>query len=84
MMLYYCIKNLQKQRAQIFTATTDFIETVKALYSDIHYNSKILYNINSICTNVPIKLKFKFITTEIQFSLKLFGDKQCRCKEGWL
>ena len=21
---------------------------------------------------------------EIQFNVKLFGDKQCRCKEGWL
>ena len=56
--------------------------TVKTLYSDILYNSKILYNVNCICTNVPVKLEFEFVTTEIQFNVKLFGDKQCRCKEG--
>ena len=29
-------------------------DTVKTLYNDIHYSSKILYNVNSIYTNVPI------------------------------
>ena len=57
---------------------------MKTLYSDILYNSKILYNVDCICTNVPIKLKFEFITTEIQLNVKLFKDKQCRCKEGGL
>ena len=33
-----------------------------------------IYNINVICTNVPVQLKFEFITTEIQFNDKLFGD----------
>ena len=28
--------------------------TVKTLYSDILYNSKILYNVHCICTNVPV------------------------------
>ena len=55
--------------------------TVKTLCSDILYKSKILYNVNCICTNAPIKLQFEFITTEIQFNVKLFEDKQCRCKE---
>ena len=58
-----------------------FINTVKTLYSDILYNSTILYNVNCICTNVPVKLKFEFITTEIQSNVKLCLDKQCRCKE---
>ena len=26
----------------------------------------------------------EFITTEIQINVKLFGDKCCLCKEGWL
>ena len=56
--------------------------TVKTLYSDILYNSKILYNVNCICTNVPVQFEFEFFTTEIQFNVKLFGDKQCHCKEG--
>ena len=30
--------------------------TVKTLYSDILYNSKVLYNVNDICTNVPVSL----------------------------
>ena len=47
---------------------------VKTLCSDILYNSKILYNVNCICTNVPVKLEFEFITTEIQFNVKLFED----------
>ena len=55
--------------------------TVKALYSDILYKSKILY-INFICTNVPVKFEFEFVTTEIQVSINLFGDKQFHCKEG--
>ena len=58
--------------------------TVKTLYGDIRYNSKILYNVNCICTHVPVKLGFEFITRKIQFTFKLFGDKQCRCKEGTL
>ena len=37
---------------------------------------------NSICTKVPDKLEFELITTEIQFNLKLFGDNNCRCKQG--
>ena len=55
---------------------------MKTLYSDILYNSKILYNVNCICTNVTVKLGIEFVTTEIQFNVKLFGYKQCRCKEG--
>ena len=42
---------------------------MKTLYSDILYKSKILYNVNCICTNVPVKLEFGFISTEIQFNL---------------
>ena len=56
--------------------------TVKTLYNDILYNSKILYNVNCICTNVLVKLKFEFNIKEIQLNVKLFGDKQCHCKEG--
>ena len=26
----------------------------------------------------------EFITTKIQFNVKLFGDKHCQCNEGWL
>ena len=28
--------------------------TVKTLYTDTLYNSKILHNVSSICTNVPV------------------------------
>ena len=55
---------------------------VKTVYSDILYNSKILNNVNCICTNVSDQLEFAIITTEIQFNIKLFADKQCLCKEG--
>ena len=47
------------------------------------YNSKILYNVNCICTNIPVECGF--ITTEIQFYIKLFGDSvivkkvDCNC-----
>ena len=61
-----------------------FDTTVKTIYSDILYGSKILYKVNFICTNTRVKLGFEFFTTEIQFNVKLFGDKQCRCKEGLL
>ena len=54
-----------------------FHGTTKTLYTD----SKILYNVGSICTNVPIWLEIEFITTEIQFNIKVFGDEHCRCKE---
>ena len=54
--------------------------SVKTGYIHILYNSNILYNFNCFCTNVPVKLEFEFITTEIQ----LFGDKQCCCKENLL
>ena len=40
--------------------------TVKPLYSDLLYNSKIPYNVICICTNVPVYLEFDFITTELQ------------------
>ena len=60
---------------------TDWIYSEKN-YSDILYNSKILYDVNCICTNVPVKFEFEFITIEIQFNVKLFGDKQCHCKES--
>ena len=29
-------------------------------------------------------LTWIWVTTEIQFNIKLFGDKHCCCKEGWL
>ena len=81
---YKCSKELRsKLHGHFFTlilANCSCI--VKILYSDILYNSKILYNINCISTNVPFKLRIKFITTEIQFNVKLFGDKQCCSKEG--
>ena len=60
------------------------IYTVEILYRDILYNSKILYNVHYICSKAPVQLKFEIITTEIQFNIKLFGDKLCRCEEGWL
>ena len=30
------------------------------------------------------RLTFDFITVEVQFNVKLFGDKHCHCKESWL
>ena len=33
--------------------------------TDILYNSKIIYNVGSICTNITVKLEF--FKTEIQF-----------------
>ena len=59
-------------------------KTVNPLHTDTLYNSKILY-INCICTNhVSVQIEFDFITTEIQFNVKLFGDKHCCCKDGCL
>ena len=55
--------------------------TVKTLYTDTLYNSKILYNIISISANLPADIEFDFITTENQFNVKLFGDKHCISKE---
>ena len=56
--------------------------TVKTFYTGTLYNRNILYNVSSICKNVPVKLKFEFITTEIQFNVILFRVKHCRSKEG--
>ena len=56
---------------------------MKTLYGTL-YNSNILYNVGSICTNAPSLLEFEFITTEIQFNIKLFGNKHCLCKEQGL
>ena len=36
------------------TSIAPTVGTVKTLYSDILYNSKILYSVNCICTNVPL------------------------------
>ena len=58
------------------------INILKTFNIDTLYNSKILYNIICICTNVPVYIEFEFFTTEIQFYVKLFGDKYCQCKEG--
>ena len=55
-----------------------FCDIVKTLYNDC----KNIYNVGSICTNIPVWLEFEFNTKEIKFSIKLFGDKHCRCKEG--
>ena len=41
--------------------------TVKTLHSDVLYNSKILYNFNCFCTNVPISLNW--ISSQQKFSL---------------
>ena len=68
---------------------TDFVDwdlkhqnIVKTLYTDTLYNSRIRYKVNIICTNVPVSLEFELITTEVQFNVKLFGDKHCHCKDG--
>ena len=58
------------------------MNTVNPLYNDTLYNSKTLYNVISISTKVPVKLKIEFTTTENQFNIKLLGAKHCRCKEG--
>ena len=41
--------------------------TVKTLYSDILYNSNILYNVNCICTNVKFSLNLNSL--QQKFSL---------------
>ena len=46
--------SFKKGTALFFTSIT-----VKTLYSDILYNSKILYNINCICKIVPVYWCFK-------------------------
>ena len=43
--------------------------TAKILYSDILYNSKIIYNVNCICTNVQFSLNL--ISLQQKFSLTL-------------
>ena len=76
-----CLSRLLWQATTVWNLRTF---TVKTIYSDILYNSKILYNVNCICTNVPVYLKFEFIATEIQTNVNFLGDKHCCCKEGWL
>ena len=48
---------------------------MKTLYSDILYNSKTLYNVNCICTNVDLSLKLKceFNTTEFSLTSNYLG-----------
>ena len=58
------------------------VTILKTFSNDTLYNSKFLYNIICICTNVPVYIEFEFITTEIQFDIKLFADKHCHCKVG--
>ena len=40
--------------------------TVDPLYNDIHYNSKICYNINLVCTKISVSLFFSKDKKEIQ------------------
>ena len=37
--------------------------TVHPHYTDIIYNTIILYNVKCTCTNVPVYIEFDFITT---------------------
>ena len=78
------LMGLQYERPKLKGQPWPLELTVNPLYNDTLYNSKILYNVISICTKVQVKLKIEFITTEIQFNIKLLGDKHCLCKEGWL
>ena len=49
----------------------NFVMQGKCLFSDISRPAKSVV----ICTNVPVKFEFEFITTDIQLNIKLFGDK---------
>ena len=53
-------------------------------YNDTLYNRKPLYNVSWRCTKFKNHPDFAFITTAIQFSVTLIGNKHRRCKEGWL
>ena len=73
--------NYQIQGTEVLTHVSDYLfiqgrrqnATVKNLYTDNLYNSKIHNNVGSGCTNVPVQLEFEFITIEIQLNVKLFG-----------
>ena len=56
--------------------------TVKTHHIDTLYNSKILYNVSCFCKNVPLLIEYDFISTEIQFNVKVFWDKLHPCIEG--
>ena len=47
---------------KMFTRLFLFHYAVKTLFNDTFYNSKILYNVSSICTNVLVLLEFELIT----------------------
>ena len=53
-----------------------YIDTVKTLYSVILYYSKILYNVNCICTN----LEFEFITTQVVLTSNYLGTNSVDVK----
>ena len=60
------------------------VPTVKTLYIDYLYDSKILYNVNVFAQMYEFSLNLNSLQQnfKIQFNFNLFGDKLCRCKEG--
>ena len=56
--------------------------TVKTLYTDTLYNSKILYNVISICSNVPFSLNLDSLQQKFSLTSNYSGDKHCLCKDG--
>ena len=71
--------------AMVFPYSSEYI-TVKSLCTD---TILIIYNSKLFTTSVLFTQMFQFslnlssdITTEIQFKVKLFGDKHCPCEEG--
>ena len=47
--------------------------SVYLLYTDTLYNSKILYNVSDICTNVPVYIEFEFITKKFSLTSNYLG-----------
>ena len=46
---------------------------MKTLFSDIINNSKILYNFNCICTNVPISLNLNSLQQKFSLTSNYLG-----------
>ena len=53
------------QRRRQFQQVFIFSSCIKTLFK-----SKVIYNVGSICTNVPVQLENELISTEIRFNIQ--------------
>ena len=58
-----------------------FGDTVNPLFNGTHYNSKVLYNVILICTKWLNCSNVYSLLQQIQFNVKMFGNRWRPCKE---